>query len=65
VISFNESGAFEEILRRVSADAQFRENGEVGAARLGLTRHLQDARGIAVKIAYGWIELGEGNFHRT
>jgi len=50
-VAFEETGALEEIERKITADAEFREDGEVGAGSFGLVGHLQDTGGIARKIS--------------
>ena len=64
-IAFEEAGPLEEIERKIAADAEFGENGQVGAGLFGLVGQFQDAGGIARKIAYGGIELGESDLHRA
>ena len=58
LVSLGERWALDEVLRRVSADAELRKDGEVGAAFLGFGGEFEDAGDIAVEIADGWVELG-------
>ena len=48
-VAFEEAGPLEQIERKIAADAEFGEDGEVGAAGFGLAGQLQDAGGIAAK----------------
>ena len=62
-VAFEEGRALEQVLRKIAAQAEFGENGQIGAAAFGFGGHVQDAGGVAGEIAYGRIELAEGNFH--
>ena len=64
-IARDEGGALDQVLRRIAAEAKLGKDGEVGAARLRLARHFEDARRIAFEIADGGIELGQGDFHES
>jgi hypothetical protein len=63
VVTFDEGGAFQEVLREIPAKAEFRKNSEVGATLFGLRREAQDASCIPCKVANGRIELRERYFH--
>ena len=63
LVVLDEGWALDEILRRVAADAEFREDGDVGAGGVSLAGHGEDAGGVAVEVADGGVELGEGDFH--
>lgn len=63
VIPLDEGRTFEEVERKIAANAEFGEDGEVGAKAFGLRGKGEDARGIAFKITHGGIELGESYFH--
>ncbi len=63
MIALNERRAFEKIEGKIPADAEFGEDGELGAKEFGLRGKGEDARGIANEIANRGIELSEGYFH--
>ena len=62
-IALDEGGAFEEIEREIAADAEFGEDGKFSAAALGLFRKVENAGGVAFKVADSGIELSEGYLH--
>src|SRR6185437_7827298 len=62
-IALDEGGTFDEILRRIAAQAEFGKNDEVGGAGFRFAGHLQHAGGISREIADGWIELGQSYLH--
>jgi hypothetical protein len=59
----DEGGSFQQILRRIAAQAQLRENGEIRSALLSLLGKRQNSRSISREIAYRGVELREGYFH--
>ncbi len=63
LVALGERWALDEVLRRVAADAEFGKDGEIGAAFLGFGGEFEDAGDVAVEIADGRVELGEGDFH--
>jgi hypothetical protein len=63
MIAANERGPLQKIQRKISADAEFGEDGEIGAAALGYAGQLKNLRGIAFEITDGGIELSEGDLH--
>ena len=62
-IALDESRAFEEIEREIAADAEFGEDGKFSAAALGLFREVENAGGVAFKVADSGIKLSEGYLH--
>ena len=62
-IALDERGALEEVEGKVTADAEFGKDGEFGVATLGLFREVENAGGVAFKVADSWVELGEGYLH--
>jgi len=58
-----EIGAQRQIFRGIAAQGQFRREHEGGAACGGLPRHVENLGGIAVEVADGGVELGDGEFH--
>jgi len=62
-IALDEGGALEEIEREIAAGAELGKYGEFRAAALGLFREVENAGGVAFKVADGWVELGEGYLH--
>jgi hypothetical protein len=62
-IALDESGALEQVEREIAADAEFGEDGEFRAAALGLVREVENAGGVAFKVANSWVELGESYLH--
>src|SRR6266852_5970334 len=62
-IALDEGWALEKIEREIAADAKLGEDGEFGATALGLFREVENAGGVAFKVADGWVELGEGYLH--
>jgi len=62
-IALDEGWALEKIEGKITAYTEFREDGEFGAAALGLFREVENAGGVAFKVADGWVELGEGYLH--
>jgi hypothetical protein len=63
MISLDEGGPLEKVLRKITADTKFRKYCQLGASLLGLRRKAQDASRISCKIADGGIELSESYFH--
>ena len=63
MISLDEGGPLEKVLRKITANAEFGKYGQLGASLLGLRRKAQDASRISCKIADGGIELSESYFH--
>ena len=55
-----ERAAQDKVLRRIAGQRHFRERDEVGAGLAGLAAPLDDAVSIAVEIAYGHVDLGQG-----
>jgi len=62
-IPLNEGRAFEEVKRKIPADAEFGKDSEVGAAAFGFLCELEDTRGVAFKVPDRWVELREGYLH--
>src|SRR6266487_1768738 len=63
MVSLDEGGAFEKVLRKIAAQTEFGEYCEIGAALLGLRRQAQDASRVSCKVANCWIELSERYLH--
>src|SRR6266481_4370135 len=63
MVSLDEGGAFEKVLRKVAAQTKLGEYSEIGAALLGLRRQAQDASRVPCKVANCWIELSERYLH--
>src|SRR6185437_14574362 len=63
LVAFEEGGTFDEILRRVAAEAEFGKDDEVSGAGFCVGGHFEHAGGVAEEVADGWIELGESDFH--
>src|SRR5258705_182446 len=51
------------VVPNVAADAEFGEDGKFSAAALGLFREVENAGGVAFKVADSGIELSEGYLH--
>jgi hypothetical protein len=62
-IALDEGRALKEVEGKIAADAELGEDGEFGAAALGLFREVENARGVAFKVADSGIELSEGYLH--
>ena len=62
-IALDERGAFEKIEGKIAADTELGEDGEFRATAFGLLRKVENAGGVAFKVADSWIELGEGYLH--
>ena len=62
-IALDEGRALEEIEGQIAADAEFGEDGKFSAAALGLFREVENAGGVAFKVADSGIELSEGYLH--
>jgi hypothetical protein len=63
LIAFGKSGALDEVLGRVAAEAQFRKDGHLGSTGFRFARQIKDARPIPFEIADGWIELRQSDLH--
>ena len=57
----HEAGLQHEVFRRIAGDGQFGEGHDVAARCLGLVVGGLDERHVAVEIADGWVDLGEGD----
>jgi hypothetical protein len=62
-IALDEDGTFQEIERKITADAKLGKNGKVCAKALGLLRKSENARRIAVEVTNGGVELSKGYLH--
>ena len=60
----DESGAQEEILRRVARDGELGKNDEVGPRRAGRVDAREDQGAVAVEVADDRIDLGESQLHQ-
>ena len=57
--------AKQEIFRRIAAQHEFRREQDIGTARLGATREIEDFRRVTGNIPDRGVNLGDGNFeHR-
>jgi hypothetical protein len=63
MVTIDKGRPFEKILRKVAAQAKFRENGKVGPSLPGFLRQTQDASRISLEIAYSGIELRKRYLH--
>ena len=63
LVAIDECRPFQEVLRKIPAQAKFGKYGKVGAALFGLRCQAQNARRIPRKIADGGIELSESDSH--
>ena len=60
----HETGAEEQVLGRVTGDAELREEHEIGVRVTGSAEPLDDAVCVAVDVADDAIDLSEGQSHR-
>jgi hypothetical protein len=60
-VVFDEPGAHEEVFRRVPGDRQLGERDDIGAQLAGAVAVLEDLLDVAIEVADGGVDLGEGD----
>ncbi len=56
----DEAGAHEEVFRRVAGEGELREGDDVGALVARARDVVEDLGGVAIEVADGGVDLGEG-----
>jgi hypothetical protein len=57
----DEAGAHQEVFRRVAGNGQLWKSNDVGTLLAGVPPPLEDLGNVAIEVADGGVDLGEGD----